>query len=157
MEINRNPLHVTNSELAQIEAFQKELVDIFRKDHSAIAEKEHFYTNINTVARFSVAREFKKEKIIEMWTNWIKWYEDYRPDLISEQEEMVSKIHTSGKYRYCGYDKWGCPVLVIRMRYHIKGLAEADENLRYLLYMIEKGVKLAEEASTPVPMQRPTS
>lgn len=33
------------------------------------------------------------------------------------------------------------------MRYHIKGLATADENLRYLLYMIEKGYKLAEEAS----------
>jgi hypothetical protein len=30
------------------------------------------------------------------------------------------------------------------MRYHIKGLATADENLRYLLYMIEKGYKLAE-------------
>jgi hypothetical protein len=29
----------------------------------------------------------------------------------------------------------------------VKGLATADENLRYLLYMIEKGVKLAKEAS----------
>jgi hypothetical protein len=29
------------------------------------------------------------------------------------------------------------------MKYHVKGLATADENLRYLLYMIEKGVQLA--------------
>lgn len=34
------------------------------------------------------------------------------------------------------------------MKYHVKGLATADENLRYLLYMIEKGVALAKEAST---------
>lgn len=41
----------------------------------------------------------------------------------------------------------GCPVLVIRMKYHVVGLATADENLRYLLYMIEKGVNLAKQAS----------
>jgi len=111
-------------------------LDIFKKDYKEIAEKEEFYTNINTITRFSVAREFKKEKIIEMWKGWIKWYEDYRPDKITESEEIISKIHTSGKYRYCGFDKAGSPILVIRMRYHIKGLATADENLRYLLYMI---------------------
>lgn len=83
-----------------------------------------------------------------MWRNWIKWYEDYRPDQISEKEEIIGKIHTSGKYRYCGKDKAGCPVLVIRMKYHVKGLATADENLRYLLYMIEKGVQLAKEAGS---------
>ena len=83
-----------------------------------------------------------------MWRNWIKWYEEYRPDQISEDEEIIHKIHTSGKYRYCGLDKAGCPVLVIRMKYHVKGLADADQNLRYLLYMIEKGVKIAREQSS---------
>ena len=82
-----------------------------------------------------------------MWRNWIKWYEEYKPDQISEDEEILSKIHSSGKYRFCGFDKAGCPILVIRMRYHVKGLADADQNLRYLLYMIEKGVKMAKEAS----------
>ncbi len=112
---------------------------------------------MHTVARFSIAREFDEEKIVEMWRNWIKWYEEYRPDLISEDEEIISKIHTSGKYRFCGFDKAGCPVLVIRMRYHIVGLATAEQNLRYLLYMIEKGVRLAAQASTSFPMQRPIS
>jgi len=78
-----------------------------------------------------------------MWRNWIKWYEEFRPDQISESESKVNEIHHSGKYRFCGYDKAGCPVLVIRMKYHQVGLATADENLRYLIYMIEKGVKLA--------------
>jgi hypothetical protein len=29
------------------------------------------------------------------------------------------------------------------MKHHVIGLATAEENLRYLLYMIEKGVALA--------------
>ena len=53
--------------------------------------------------------------------------------------KKFKKIHESGKYRFCGNNINGCPILVIRMRYHVKGLATADENLRYLLYMIEKG------------------
>lgn len=78
-----------------------------------------------------------------MWNNWVKWYESFKPDQISGEEEIIKKIHTSGKYRFCGKDKTGCPVLVIRMKYHVKGLATADENLRYLLFMIEEGVRLA--------------
>ena len=78
-----------------------------------------------------------------MWVKWVEWYEEYKPDQIKESEEIISKIHSSGKYRYCGVDKFGCPVLVIRMKFHVKGLATAEENLRYLLFMIEKGVALA--------------
>lgn len=83
-----------------------------------------------------------------MWRKWVIWYEDYRPDKISATEPIIEKIHSSGKYRYAGRDKDGYPILLIRMRYHVKGLATADENLRYLLFMIENGRKLAREAST---------
>jgi hypothetical protein len=71
-----------------------------------------------------------------MWKDWVRWYEVYRPDLIKTDELIIQKLHSSGKYRYAGYDKTGCPVLIIRMRYHIKGLATVDENLRYLVFMI---------------------
>ena len=92
-----------------------------------------------------------------MWKNWVKWYEDFCPDQITTNEDIIEKIHTSGKYRYCGFDKAGCPVLVIRMRYHVKGLATAEQNLRYLIYMIEKGVQMAKEASKIVVIKKPTS
>jgi hypothetical protein len=69
--------------LAQVETYQKEIIEIFRTEFRNLKEKEHFYTNTNTVTRLCIAREFDREKIIEMWRNWIKWYEDYRPDLIS--------------------------------------------------------------------------
>jgi hypothetical protein len=51
-----------------------------------LEHRRDFYTNINTIARFSIAREFKKEKVNEMWTNWVQWYESYQPDKISEKE-----------------------------------------------------------------------
>lgn len=82
-----------------------------------------------------------------MWKKWVKWHEEYRPDLISAEEPIIQKIHTSGKYRFAGRDRDGCPILIIRMRYHVKGLATAEENLRYLLFMIENGRKLAEQSS----------
>ena len=53
-----------------------------------------------------------------MWVKWVEWYEDYKPYQISEKEEIIGKIHTSQKYRFCGVDKTGCPVLLIRMKYH---------------------------------------
>lgn len=148
-----NPLGISNSELAQVEAQQKQIIDIFNKKFSHLEHRRDFYTNLIIVTKFSIAREFKKDKVNDMWTKWVEWYESFKPDQISETEEIIGKIHSSGKYRYCGVDKQGCPVLVIRMKYHVKGLATADENLRYLLYMIEKGVNLARQAGNFFLMQ----
>lgn len=86
-------MFITNSELAQVHACRDQLIAIFRKEYSNLHAKEDFYTNLHTVTRFSVAREFDRDKVIEMWRNWIKWFEDYRPDTISEKEEIIAKIH----------------------------------------------------------------
>lgn len=80
-----NPLGISNSELAQVEAQQKQIIEIFNKKFSHLEHRRDFYTNIYTVARFSIAREFKKEKVNEMWTKWVEWYESYQPDKISEK------------------------------------------------------------------------
>lgn len=79
----RNPLGVSNSQLAQVEAQQKQIIQIFNSKYSHLEHRRDFYTNINTIARFSIAREFKKDKVNEMWTNWVQWYESYQPDKIS--------------------------------------------------------------------------
>ncbi len=36
MESTSNPIRVTNSEYAQVEAYQKEILEIFRKDYSEL-------------------------------------------------------------------------------------------------------------------------
>jgi len=46
--------------LAQVETYQKEIIEIFRTEFKNIKEKEHFYTNTNTVTRFCIAREFDR-------------------------------------------------------------------------------------------------
>ena len=127
---------ITNTEMAQAESYQKAAKQIFRKEFTTTKLTEEFYTDLQAMIRFSIAREFKKEKVLDMWRKWVVWHEEYRPDLIDANDETIRKIHTSGKYRYAGRDKDGCPVLMIRMRYHVKGLATVDENLRYLIFMI---------------------
>ena len=69
--------------MAQVEAYQKRLITIFEKEYPQLSERKELYTSIHAVARFSIGREFEEEKVVEMWRNWIKWYEEYRPDLIS--------------------------------------------------------------------------
>ena len=51
-----NPLYITNSELAQVQAYQKELMEIFKKEYENIGDKLDFYTEIHAVTRFSIAR-----------------------------------------------------------------------------------------------------
>jgi predicted nucleic-acid-binding Zn-ribbon protein len=53
---SKNPLGITNSELAQVEAQQKQIIDIFNSKFSHLEHRRDFYTNIYTVARFSIAR-----------------------------------------------------------------------------------------------------
>lgn len=148
---------ISNSELAVVESIAAEIRTIFDKEFPGARERAEIYTSMRTLARFAEAREFNRNKTIEMWRNWVKWYESYRPDLIRADEEVIMKIHTSGKYRFVGRDREGCPILLIRMRYHIKGLATTDENLRYLLFMMEQGVRLAAEAGTISCTKAPTN
>lgn len=53
---SQNPLGVTNSELAQVEATQKLIIEQFNTKYGHLEHRRQFYTNINTVARFCIAR-----------------------------------------------------------------------------------------------------
>jgi hypothetical protein len=64
MEAISNPIRITNSELAQVEAYQHDIQTIFRQEYAHLADREQFYTNINTVTRFSIAREFEQKKVV---------------------------------------------------------------------------------------------
>jgi len=61
------------------------MVDEFKPDDC----KSEFFTNEETLIRFFIARKCDYKKSLEMWTNWIKWYNEFRPDLITE--ESLSK------------------------------------------------------------------
>lgn len=77
---------LTNSELAIIETWVIEAKQTFEKEFAPYKERIELYTDIRTMGRFAFAREFSKNKTMDMWRKWVQWYESYRPDLISEDE-----------------------------------------------------------------------
>lgn len=52
-------------------------------------ELQDLYASVDVAVRFLNAREFNEAKSLEMWQNWIKWHQSYRPDLISDTEETI--------------------------------------------------------------------
>lgn len=46
MESTRNPINITNSEMAQVETYQREIIDIFNKEFSHLEERRNLYTKI---------------------------------------------------------------------------------------------------------------
>lgn len=65
---------LTNSELAIAEAIAVEIRTIFDKEFTGAKDRVALYTDLRTITRFAVAREFNRAKTIEMWRNWVKWY-----------------------------------------------------------------------------------
>ena len=61
-----------------------------------------------------------------MWEKWIHWYETYKPDQISGDEQIIKNIHGYGQYRFLGVDREGYPIMVVRMKNEGKGVGTAD-------------------------------
>ena len=89
------------------------------------------------------AREHKVPAAFTMWKKWYEWRTTYRADSITE-EEMMPHILT-GKGFYHGEDMQGRPLLIIRVRNHRANQFPLEETIRYLIYVVELGCKLADE------------
>lgn len=104
-----------------------------------------YYTNPDAIKRFALAQEFKQDVIITKWKNWVQWRTTYKPEKINEEEEVIEKQMETGKLRWYKHDNQNRPCLYYKMRYHRPGLANADEAVRYFVYMLEKGIREAEK------------
>ena len=71
------------------------------------------------------------------------WRKTYRADCITEEEMMPHII--SGKAYFHGEDLKGRPCLIVRARYHWPEQFTVEETMRYVIYIVEQGVKLADE------------
>lgn len=89
------------------------------------------------IARFSIAREFKEEKVYEMWENWVRWWQSFNPDKIDDKS--IENCLKSGKAFFFKNDKNGYPTLYVFTRRHIPGQASMEEELRFGVYLVEKG------------------
>jgi len=122
--------------------------EIIAADFATKITNPDYYTNRDCLKRFSIAHEFNFDTIMTKWRNWVEWRLSYKPEKISEDEEAIEKQMETGKLRWYKHDKLKRPCLYYKMRYHRPGLATAEENVRYFVYMLEKGIKEAEKLGT---------
>ena len=107
--------------------------------------QQEFYTNIDCILRFLTAREFDPTKAFDMWKKWVDWRLSYKPEQISPTEECIKKQIETGKLLWHKTDKGNRPCLYYRMKYHVPNLADLDNNLRFLVHMIEQGCAEADK------------
>ena len=129
-------------QLSQAIEFQDLVKREFKKIYKN-GEKENFYTDINNTTRFFIAREYKTVKALEMWKKWHDWRIQY--DVENITEESISNELSSGKAFWHGYDLGKHPCLIVKIKRH-SGLSSIETSVRFGVYLLEKGIKLAEEA-----------
>jgi hypothetical protein len=132
---------------AVLNELYKEIPMMMRETFPTVSQPE-YYTNQDAIKRFAIAQEFKHDVVIAKWKNWVEWRTTYKPEKISEEEEAIEKQMETGKLRWYKHDKSKRPCLYYKMRYHRPGLADADEAVRYFIYMLEKGLQEADKLGT---------
>ena len=140
-----NEYNISEAQLQKLEVLQQKTVSALQSLYPQLVPLQDFYTNIDCILRFLTAREFDSNKAFEMWKKWVDWRLSYKPELISPNEESVKKQLETGKLLWHRTDKGNRPVLYYRMKYHVPNLADLDNNLRFLVYMIEQGCKEADK------------
>ena len=143
--IEINEYNITETQLQKLEAFQIKLTAFLKSNWPDLISKQEFYTNIDCALRFLTAREFDSTKAFEMWKKWLEWRLAYKPEQISLSEDCIKKQFEAGKLLWHKTDKGNRPCLYYRMKYHVPNLADLDNNLRFLIYMIEKGCNEADK------------
>mmetsp|Transcript_83472 Transcript_83472/g.97597 ORF Transcript_83472/g.97597 Transcript_83472/m.97597 type:complete len:307 (+) Transcript_83472:30-950(+) len=136
---------ITPEETAKLEDFKKKVEEVWTASFTQYDSNKEYFTNNDTLYRFACGHDFKLDVAIEKWKGWVEWYNTYRPDLIREDEETIKKQAETGKMFWHCVDKQGRPILYYRMRYHQKNLGTVDELIRFFVYTIEKGCKIADE------------
>ena len=134
-----NEYNISEAQLHKLEELHLKINAFLQSNYKQLIPKQDFYTNIDCVLRFLTAREFDSNKAFEMWKKWVDWRLSYKPDQISIEEDCIKKQLEAGKLQWHKTDKGNRPCLYYRMKYHIPNLADLDNNLRFLVYMIEKG------------------
>lgn len=129
-------------EIAQAYDFQKITIEEFKKLDPSL-NRVDYYTDINNVTRFLIARDFKVSKALEMWKKWYNWRITYRADYIQESE--IANELKSGKAFWYGCNKEKHPCLIIKTRRHFPGATTKEQTLRFGIHTIEQGVKKMEE------------
>lgn len=94
-----------------------------------------------TLLRFCIARNFKHNAALKMWTNWVDWYMDYRPDLITKDE--IRHLPLTKYFKIHKTDQEGRALVILRPGLIDENL-DSDDAMLVCLYIIEKAIRKSE-------------
>jgi hypothetical protein len=106
-------------------------------------EKYSSFISDDIIYRFLAARDEKPEDTFKMWSEWVDWRIDYKPEEITE-DEIKTELN-SGKIFLHGCDMQGRPCIVMKHSKHIPEQSNFDEMIRCFIYILENACKLADE------------
>jgi len=101
-------------------------------------------TNDDALLRILRARQLQVEVALEAWEKWREWRKAFGADSITA--DAVQRPLRSGKAVWRGHDKSNRPCLIITPRHHWPKESPADETIKLGVYLVEKGIKLADAA-----------
>lgn len=113
------------------------------RDNLRSSDDHKINLNSEVLIRFLRARDMNLDDAFEMWIKWKEWRHQFQVDNITDQSVMP--LIETGKAFWSGYDKVGRPILIIRIRYHFAGVNSEEETIRHSVFLIEQGIKLADQ------------
>jgi hypothetical protein len=101
-------------------------------------------TNDDALLRLLRARQLQVDVAFEAYEKWREWRKSFGADTITADD--VQRPLRSGKAMWRGHDKLNRPCLIITPRHHWPKESPADETIKLGVYLVEKGIKLADAA-----------
>lgn len=125
------------------EGAMEQMRKLVHQELTAKQEPLEYLSDDACLRRLLVAREGQVQPAFEMWRKLYAWRKEYQVDNISEQD--VQAEYQTGKAFWHGHDKENKPCVIILPRHHIPNDNGLDQTVRLAVYLLEKGIHLANE------------
>ena len=133
-------------QLPALEKLEKITNDYAESIFKENKEKILKYTDPGHLMRLMIARNYEIENSFEMWKKWVNWRLEYKADEINETE--IANELMSGKAFWHKQNLDNNPCLVVKVRYHDPEQSSIESMVKFGIFLIEKGIKLAETANS---------
>jgi len=135
----------TNFQIAQLRALLNQ--EVLKDNGNDLLEEYHSLLSDHTLNRFLTARNGRVDIAFQMLLMHLAWRKSYGVDTILEED--FSDLDAQQEIFWLKEkDKTGHPVIVWRMMLHDQQFCAKDRMVRYFIYMLEKGIKLAHPVET---------
>ncbi|KRX06634.1 CRAL-TRIO domain [Pseudocohnilembus persalinus] len=110
------------------------------KDLQIESKLVQYYTEINNIKRFFIARDLDIEKSLEMWQKYVYWHQQERPDKI-QLKDVQDALQRSELCYILGEDKEKRGVIFVQSTKLLK--VNQDESYLLIKYMLETAINIS--------------